>query len=170
MKSPGIVFYFFLIFIFWADRRIKGGRRAKNNPKWQKFLSHSVYQGFLPKMKNNNYIPHVPYLRNSIAYNQDFWYSCVKWWYLQEFVFFFYIYIFIFWAVRGVKGQKKFQDNKNILSVALHFSGTISYDCHLCCTYVKWKNLQELFHFLKILILWVVRGGGSPPRAKNSPK
>ena len=91
-------FIFFLIFIFWADRRIKGGRRAKNNPKWQKFLSHSVYQGFLPKMKNNNYIPHVPYLRNSIAYNQDFWYSCVKWWYLQDF-FFFYFFIFLFFGL-----------------------------------------------------------------------
>ena len=134
MKSPGVVFYFFLIFIFWADRRIKGGRRAKNSPKWQKILSHSVYQEFLPKMKNNNYVPHVPYLRNSIAYNHDFWYSCVKWWYLQDFFFHFsfFFYIFIFWAVRGVKGQKKVQDNKNILSVALHISGTIY---HMIVTY-----------------------------------
>ena len=23
------------------------------------------------------------YLRNSIAYDQEFWYTCVKWWYLQ---------------------------------------------------------------------------------------
>ena len=33
--------------------------------------------------------------------------------------------IFIFWAVRGVKGQKMAQDDKNILSVALHISETI---------------------------------------------
>ena len=33
----------------------------------------------LPKMKYNNYIRHVPYLRNSIAHNHDFWYTCVKW-------------------------------------------------------------------------------------------
>ena len=37
----------------------------------------------MPKMKNNNYIHHVPYLRNSIAYDHDFWYTCLEWWYLQ---------------------------------------------------------------------------------------
>ena len=31
-----------------------------------------------PKMENNNYICHVPYLRNSIAFDHDFWYTCVK--------------------------------------------------------------------------------------------
>ena len=37
----------------------------------------------LPKMKNNNYIQHMPYLRNSIAYDHDFRCSCLKWWCLQ---------------------------------------------------------------------------------------
>ena len=36
-----------------------------------------------PEMKINNYICHAPYLRNSIAYDHDFWYTCVKSWYLQ---------------------------------------------------------------------------------------
>ena len=34
-------------------------------------------------MKNNNYICHMSYLTNSIAYDHLFWYNCVKWWYLQ---------------------------------------------------------------------------------------
>ena len=33
--------------------------------------------------------------------------------------------IFIFWAVSRVKGQKMAQDDKKILSVALHISKTI---------------------------------------------
>ena len=30
-----------------------------------------------PKMKNN-YIRYTPYVRNLIAYDYDFWYTCVK--------------------------------------------------------------------------------------------
>ena len=29
-------------------------------------------------MKNNNYIRYAPYLKNSIAYDHDFWYTYVK--------------------------------------------------------------------------------------------
>ena len=39
--------------------------------------------------------------------------------------FFFIFDIFIFEAVRGVKGQKIDQDDKKILFVGLHISGTI---------------------------------------------
>ena len=55
-------------------------------------------------MKNNNYISHVLYLKNSTAYDHDFWYTCVKWWYLQAFFSFFKI--LIFGVVSGGKGQK----------------------------------------------------------------
>ena len=47
-----------------------------------------------PKMKNN-YIRYVPYLRNSIAYDHDFWYTCVKWWYLQGYFSVFQNYDFL---------------------------------------------------------------------------
>ena len=48
-------FHFFEIFTFGAAREVNGQK--------------------LSKMKNSNYIRHVPYLRNSIAYNHDhdFW-------------------------------------------------------------------------------------------------
>ena len=64
----GVFFNFFLILIFWAVRGVKGQKVAQ-------------------KMKNNNYICHVLYLRNSVAYDHDFWFTCVKWWYLQVFFF-----------------------------------------------------------------------------------
>ena len=42
-------------------------------------------------------------------------------------MFFHFYEILIFWAVRGVKGQKMAQDEKKILFVALHILGTIYY-------------------------------------------
>ena len=48
-------------------------------------------------MKNNSYAQHTPYLRNSIAYDHDFWYTCVKWWYLQVFFSFFWHFHFKKW-------------------------------------------------------------------------
>ena len=78
-------------------------------PFFLKFLFFGLLRGWkvknLPKIKYNSYNRHAPYPKNSIAYDHEFWYTCVKWWYLQVF-FFFFFYIFIFWAVRGVKGQK----------------------------------------------------------------
>ena len=62
-------------------------------------------------MKNENYIHHMPHLRNSIAYDHDFWYTCIKQWYLQVFLFVFSK----FWFSRllgDVKGQKMAQNNK----------------------------------------------------------
>ena len=95
MISPGI-FSYFLILIFWAVRGIKGQKK--------------------PKMKSNNYICHVPYLRNSIAYDHDFWYTCVKWWYFHVcmcvFVFFHFFKVLIFWTVSGVNGERKVQNEK----------------------------------------------------------
>ena len=53
---------------------------------------------------------HAPYLRNRTSSNHNFWYNCVKWWYLQ--VFFHFFRNFIFWDYRGVKGQKITQNEK----------------------------------------------------------
>ena len=83
--------YFFEIFIF---RAVKGGKTAKQ-----------------PKMKTNIYIRQVPYLRKNIAYDHDFWYTCVKCWYVQVF---FYIFVnFSFFRLFGwVKGLKIAQNKK----------------------------------------------------------
>ena len=55
-----------------------GSKRAKNKPK----------------MKNNNYIHNMLYISNSIAYDHDFWYTCVKWYYLKVFFSFFWNFHF----------------------------------------------------------------------------
>ena len=92
-------FHFFEFFIF-SD--CYGDKRAKQ-----------------PKVKNNNYICHTTYVRNSIAYDHDFWCNCVKWWYLQALFSFFEIFIFL-----GCYGGKT------------HTSGTIYHMLVICGTLV----------------------------------
>ena len=67
--------------------------------------------------------------------------------------------ILIFWAVRGVKGQKMAQNDKKILSSALHISGTIYHTFVIYGTLVYNDDVSScFFHFFKTLILRVVRG------------
>ena len=68
---------FFSFFFFNFDfSGCYGCKRAKNCLKW-------------PKLKNKNYICLVAHLRKSIAYDHDFWYAFVNWWYLQVFFSYF---------------------------------------------------------------------------------
>ena len=63
-----------------------------------------------PKMKNKNHIHHMPYLRNSIAYDHDFWLHLSK---MISPGFFYFPKILIFWVVRRGKGQRVVQNDKN---------------------------------------------------------
>ena len=116
-------------------------------------------------MKNKNYIQNMPYLRNSKAYDHDFWYTwydhdfgdtCIKWWCLQAFHSFFQNLDF-FWVVSEVKGQKMSKMTNDSVFHAPYLRNHTSYDCHLWYTSVKWQYLQTFFHFFKIFIFWVVR-------------
>ena len=89
----GFFFHFFEILIFWVVRGAGGGsKRAKNCPKIKKYISH------------------VPYFRNSTAYDHDFWYTCVNNDLSRP--FFHLFEVFFFQVVRGVKGQKIAQNEK----------------------------------------------------------
>ena len=68
----------------------------------------------------------LTYLRNSIAYDHDFWYTCVKWWHLQTHFSFFCNFYFL-----GKLGGKRVK-NKNspkwritITSVTRHISRAV---------------------------------------------
>ena len=98
----------------------------------------------------------MPYLRNSIAYDYDFWYTCVKWWYLHG--FFSVFQILIFWFVMGVKGQKTVQNNKKFclscfISQKLYVIW-LSFMVHLCKMVI---SPGIFFYFLKIWIFWIVK-------------
>ena len=71
-------FYFFKILIFRIIRGRGGGvKRAKNDPKWQEILPVSL-------------------CISGTIHDCDFWYTFVKWWYLQQINSFFKILIFGF--------------------------------------------------------------------------
>ena len=75
----------------------------------------------LHKMKNDNYICHATYLRNNIVYHHGFWYTCVKWWYVQ--VFFLYFHFLGCYAGKRAKNCTKWK--MTIISVMQLISGTI---------------------------------------------
>ena len=129
-------------------------------------------------MKNKNYIRHVPYLRNSVAYDHDFWYTWVKWWYLQAFFSFFSTFWFFGllgrgwgWGGggggwRGVKGQKTIQNDKKFC-----WSRSISQELYiwlsfmLCMCQIKISPVV----FFKFSKFWFsgLSGGW---KGKNYPK
>ena len=118
-------------------------------------------------MKNNNYIRRALYLRNSIAYDHDFWKNCVKW-YISRYVFHFFK-ILIFWVVSWVKGQKMAHyDKKLCLSYFISpksYIKWLSFLVHLCKKMISPDIL--FFYFFKIFIFWVVR---VVKRQKNGQK
>ena len=70
--------------------------------------------------------------------------------------FFNFFKILILWVVKGLKGQKSIQNNKNALCHALYFRKHIFiYD-----TQCEWKDniSRHFFHFFKILIFEIIRG------------
>ena len=152
-------FHFFEILIFLGCKgRGGGGKRAKNC-----------------QMKNNNYIHHMPYLRNSVAYH-DVWYTFVKWWYLQVFFsfFFFFFFSFLFFRLLGrwkgktwPKMTKKFCLVR-FISQELYIIW-LSFMVHLCKMMI---SPGVFFHFFKIfdsMGCYKGRGGGCKG-AKNCPK
>ena len=66
----------------------------------------------------------MPYLKNSIAYDYDSWYTLAKWLYLQVF-FFYFLKIFIFWGCLWGKKRVKMAQNDKKLCVTFHISVTI---------------------------------------------
>ena len=106
-------FHFFETFTFWAVRAVKGQKIAQNE-KQQLHPSCTIY------------------LRNSIAYDHDFWYNFVKWWYLQvafvaAAVLFQNFLQFSFFRLLGDKRAKSSspQWKIKITSVSRRISGTV---------------------------------------------
>ena len=100
-------------------------------------------------MKTNNYICCMPYLRNSIAYDNDFWYTCVKWWFLQVFFSFFWNF-HVSGKLEGKRAKNSPKWNKAMTFVMHHISGnSIAYHPDFCYTCVKWWYLQVFFSFLQ---------------------
>ena len=64
--------------------------------------------------------------------------------------------ILVFQAVKGAKGQKMAQNDKNSVC---HTSYLRNHNCLLWSTCVKWLYISRIFfYFLKMLIFWVAIG------------
>ena len=151
-----------------------------------------------PKLKNNDYIPHTPYLRSSIAYDLDFWYTCIKWWRkkfcLSRFIF---QEPYIIWLSFMVDIWKMVMSLAFFLSIfsKFWFSGLFGgkkkivendkKNCILCFMsqepYIIWSSFvvhkckmiispQFFFHFFKMLIFWVARRVKCKKMAQNDKK
>ena len=104
---------FFSIFSkFWVlrgGRRVTGQKVAQNNKKFS--------------------LTYTCYLRNCSSYDCVFWYTCVKWWYLQHFFHFFKSLIFQLFQSSSVNGKWKFWGIPHLL--------------HMCVIFI------DYFYFLK---------------------
>ena len=94
--------HYFKILIFWVVSGVKGQKVPQND---------------------KNFCHLMQYLRIHTLNDCDFWYTGVKWWYLQQFFSFFKTLIFL---VRGIKGQKMTQ-NYQFQSDRLYTSGTVDH-------------------------------------------
>ena len=126
-----------------------GGWRAKNGPKWQKFMSvtvnisGSIYrdfwytcvkwwhlQVFLSFFCLSHSVSQEPYL----IYDCGFWYTCVKWWYLQQ--LFSFLKNSNFWVFRGRVKRQKMTRYDQFQSVTFYISRTLDHIIKIFSTQV----------------------------------
>ena len=126
--------------------------------RWGTHLYMSLFPSVRPSVRPS--VHRAPYLRNCTSFNHNFWYTCVKWWYLRAFFSFFIFEIFIFWAVMGVKGQKIAQNEKyNYIRHTPYLRNSKAYDHDFCYTYVKWWYILVFFLiFLNFSFFGLSRG------------
>ena len=67
---------FFILLKFWFFGAVRGVKGQKNSPKWKTTITSVMH--------------HI-----SEAYYHGFWYTCVKWWYLQAFFSLFWNFKFL---------------------------------------------------------------------------
>ena len=92
-----LCYYFdFCIFIIsdCSDRFLVGGVPTS--------ICHFSCLSNCPSVRPSIY--YSPCLRNCTSSDHNFWYTCVKWWYLYG--VFFIFFVSFFWADRGVNLQK----------------------------------------------------------------
>ena len=135
----GVFPIFLKILIFWVYRggEVKG---VKNGPECQKIVCRA------------------PYLRNSTSYDCHLWCKCEM--IISPGVFFNFS-ILILQVVRGLKGQKMAQNDKNFCLLHFMFQKPYMifiYGTHVC---IKGKYHQAFFFFFfKILVFRIIIGGG----------
>ena len=146
MQKNSAVNYFLIVFIF----------------RWGTYLCMSLFSSIRLSIFCS------PYLRNCTSCDHKFWYTFVKWWYLQAFFSFFQNFDFV---VCWVKRQKVVQNDKKfrLWCIISQEPCIIWFSWYMC---VKWYYLVSLGVFSIFSKFWfsrLLRGAGNK-RAKNSAK
>ena len=141
------IFQFFKILIFWVVRGVKGQKMVQNDKKF--CLLHLMFQE--PHIICSWFMVHM----------------CKR--IISSGIFFI---VSNFWFLGSLGGKRARNGPKwqKILSVSLHISGTIHHMVVICGTQVQNDDIfSNFFHFFKILIFGVFRGGegGGGKTAKN---
>ena len=126
-----------------------GGWRAKNGPKWQKFMSvtvnisGSIYRDFwytcvkwwhLQVLLSFFCLSHSVSQELYLIYDCGFWYTCVKWWYLQQ--LFSFLKNANFWVFRGRVKRQKMTRYDQFQSVTFYISRTLDHIIKIFSTQV----------------------------------
>ena len=126
-----------------------GGWRAKNGPKWQKFMSvtvnisGSIYRDFwytcvkwwhLQVLLSFFCLSHSVSQELYLIYDCGFWYTCVKWWYLQQ--LFSFLKNSNFWVFRGRVKRQKMTRYDQFQSVTFYISRTLDHIIKIFSTQV----------------------------------
>ena len=117
-----------------------GVKRAKNGPKWQKIMLITLH---ISETIQNMIVIYWAHKQNDNFSWCFFVFHFSKFWF--------------FWIGRGLSGKKWSRITKNPVFQAPNLRNHLSYDCHLwhTCKMIIYPGI--FFHFLKILIFWVVR-------------
>ena len=100
---------FFIFLKFWFSWLLRG----KNSKTWSKMTK--------------NYVCLTSYLGNCTSYNCGFWYTCIKWWYLQHFFSFFQNTDISGFYEGMVKEGQKMTHNFQFQPVTLYISRTVDH-------------------------------------------
>ena len=126
-----------------------GGWRAKNGPKWQKFMSvtvnisGSIYRDFwytcvkwwhLQVLLSFFCLSHSVSQELYLIYDCGFWYTCVKWWYLQQ--LFSFLKNSNFSVFRGRVKRQKMTRYDQFQSVTFYISRTLDHIIKIFSTQV----------------------------------
>ena len=115
----------------------------------------NLYTSLFPSVRLS--VRRAAYLRNRTSSDHSFWHTYVKWWYLQPFFSFFQNFDSL--IVKGLKGQKMAQNEKQQLHLSCIISQEqIAYGYDFWYTCVNWWYFQLFFSFFFILIFRAVQG------------
>ena len=120
--------------------------------RWDTYLYISLFPSVRPS------VCRAAYLMNRTSSDHNFWYTYVKWWYLQAVSFIFSKFYF-FELLGGKRAKSGPIWEITVTSVTHHISGPVHYLIIICGTLISNHDISgRFFHVFFILIFGAVKG------------